>query len=154
MLRRLHPVPQSLRGERAQALVETALVFPVLIILLVGAAEMARIARAGIAISNAAKAGVQYGAHDGVTAQDTTGIGTAASNEAPNLTVTTDSSASCVCSDGTTISCTGNNSCLSNARVIETLTVNTQATVTPVIHLPGLPRSFTVKGSASQRCLQ
>jgi Flp pilus assembly protein TadG len=151
----LHARIHALLGERAQSLVETALVFPLLIIVLVGAVEMARVARASIAISNAARAAVQYGAQDGTTAQDTTGMQTAASGEAPNLTVTTTPVLSCTCSDGTAAgNClTANNTCLTSHK-IETVTVSTQATVTPTIHLPGLPTSFIVKGKASQRCLK
>lgn len=142
-----------LRSERGQSLIETALVFPVLITLLVGTAEMARIARAGISVSNAARAAVQYGAQTGYTAQDSTGMQTAASNEAPNLNVVATPSLSCVCSDGTSASCSSYTDC-STSHLVETVTVTTQATITPVIHLPGLPTTFTVKGSASQRCLQ
>jgi Flp pilus assembly protein TadG len=151
MKRFLH-IPR-LHSEQGQSLIEVALIFPVLVTVLVGAAEMARVARASISVSNAAKAGVQYGAQTGFTAQDTTGIQTAASNEAPNLTVTTTPAVSCVCSDGTAASCTSNSAC-STSHMIETLTVTTQATVTPLVHIPGLPRSFTIHGTAVQRCLQ
>ena len=140
-------------SEKGQSLVETALVFPVLITLFVGTVEMARIARASISVNNAAKAAVQYGAQSGFTAQDSTGIQTAASNEAPNLTVVATPAVSCICSDGTAATCSSNTAC-PNSHLIETLTVTTQATVTPFMQLPHLPKSFTITGSATQRCLQ
>jgi len=140
------------RRADGQSLIETAIVFPVLVILLMGAADLARIGRASVDLSNAAKAGAQYGTQNGFTAQDTTGIATAAQNEVKSLTVTTSSSYTCVCSDGTSSTC--QNTDCSSSHVIETLTVNTQATVTPLIHLPVLPTTFTVKGKAVQRCLQ
>jgi len=140
------------RGERGQSLVETALVFPVLVVMLVGSAEMARVVGASIAVANAAKAGAQYATENGFTAQDSTGIATAASNEASNLTVTTTSSWACVCSDGSSSTC--KNTDCSTSHIEETVTVNTQATVTPTIQLPGLPKSFTVKGLAIQRVVQ
>jgi Flp pilus assembly protein TadG len=139
-------------GERGQSLVETALVFPVLITMLVGAVEMARVARASIAVANAAKAGAQYGGESGFTAQDSTGIATAASNEASTLSVTTSSSVACSCSDGSASTCL--NSDCSNSHIEETLTVNTQSTVNASIRLPGLPTSFTVKGQSIQRVVQ
>lgn len=140
------------RGERGQALVETALVTPLLVVLLVGAADLARVTQASIEVSNAARAGSQYGAQNGFTAQDTTGIATAAQNEVSDLTLTTTSSYACVCSDGSSSTCQ-NTDCASS-HIEETLTVSTQATVTPTIHLPLLPSSWTVKGKAVQRCLQ
>lgn len=143
---------KRIREVRGQALVETALVFPILVTLLLGAADLARVAHASIAVTNAARAGAQYGAQDGFTAQDSTGIATAASNEASNLTITTTSSYACVCSDGSASTCL-NTDC-ATSHMEETVTVNTQATVSPAIHLPILPATWTVKGQAVQRCLK
>lgn len=149
---RLRHLSGRLAEVRGQALVETALVFPILVTLLVGAADLARVAHASIAVTNAARAGAQYGAQDGFTAQDATGIATAASNEASNLTITTTSSYACVCSDGSASTCL-NTDC-ATSHMEETVTVNTQATVTPAVHLPILPSTWTVKGQAIQRCLK
>lgn len=140
------------RSTSGQSLVETALVFPILVTFLVGSADLARVARAAISVSNAAKAGAQYAVRSGYTAQDTTGISAAASAEAPNMTITTTSSISCVCSDGTSSSC-GNTDC-TNSHIVEKVTVTTSATVTPLIHLPHVPQTFTLTGKAVQRCLQ
>lgn len=140
-------------GEAGQALLETALVFPLLITLLVGTAEMARVAYAAIEVANAARAGAQYGAQSGYTANDTTGITTAAANDAANLTgLTTTTSYSCVCSDGSASTCQPTD--CTNSMIEQTLTVNTQVTFDPVIHLPGLPTTYTLKGQAIQKCAQ
>lgn len=137
-----------------QALVETALTVPVLILLLLGVAELGRLAFAAIEVSNAARAGAAYAAQNGSTASDTTGIATAASNDAANLTgLTTTSSISCICSDGTAASCTDNSAC-STSHIEESVTVNTQVSFSPMIHLPGLPTTFTLQGQAVQKCLQ
>lgn len=139
--------------EAGQALVETALVFPVLIALLVGTFEMARVAYAAIEVANAARAGAQYGAQSGYTAQDATGISNAAANDAANLTgLTTTSSYACVCSDGTSSTCQPTD--CPNSHKEETLTVNTQVTFDPVIHLPGIPKTYTLNGQAIQKCVQ
>jgi Flp pilus assembly protein TadG len=140
-------------GDAGQALVETALIFPILVSLLIGAAEFARLAYAAIEVANAAKAGVQYGAQSGAMASDTNGIATAASSDAANLTgLTTTSSYTCMCSDGTASTCT-NTDC-ANSHIEQTLTVNTQASINPLIHLPGLPTTYTLKGKAIQKCVQ
>lgn len=145
-------IRRTSRNESGQSLVETALVLPVLLTLLIGVVEMARIARAGISVANAAKAGAQYATQNGYTAQDSSGIATAAQNESTNLTVSTTSSFSCTCSDGSASTC-ANTDC-ANSHLEQTVTINTQAIVTPVVRLPGLPTSYTVKGRAIQQCLQ
>jgi len=143
----------AIRQVTGQSLVETALVFPLLITIVVGAAEMARVAYAAIQVSNAARAGVQYGAQNGYTASDTAGIANAAASDAANLTtLTTTSSFSCVCSDGTASTCS-NGDC-ATSHIEQILTVQTQATIDPVIHLPGLPKTYTLKGQAVQKCVQ
>ncbi|KAA6461222.1 pilus assembly protein [Acidobacteria bacterium AB60] len=139
-------------GEGGQSIVETALVVPALATMLVGSVQMARVIYASIAVANAAKAGAQYGCQSGYTAADSTGIATAASNEAPNLTVSTTTAVACACSDGKASTCL-NTDC-ANSHIEETLTVNTQATVAATIRLPGLPSSYTVKGQSIQRVVQ
>src|SRR3954463_2808087 len=140
-------------GESGQSLVEAALTISLLIAVLVGAAEMGRVGYAAIEVGNAARAGAQYGTQSGYTASDTTGIATAASSDAANLTaLTTTSSYSCVCSNGTASTCL-NTDC-ATSHIVQTLTVNTQATIDPLFHIPGLPRTYTLKGKAVQRCVQ
>ena len=145
---------RSLReGNSGQALVETALAFPIMLAMLLGSVELARVAYAAIRVTSAAEAGVQYGTQNGFTVQDATGIATAASNDAVNLTgMTTTSSLACACSDGTASTCL-NTDC-SSSHLVQPLTVNTQYAVVPVIKLKGLPTSYTVRGKAIQRCLQ
>jgi Flp pilus assembly protein TadG len=143
----------AIRQDTGHSLVETALVLPLLITIVVGAAEMARVAYAAIQVSNAARAGVQYGAQNGYTASDTAGIANAATNDAANLTtLTATSSFTCVCSDGTASTCS-NGDC-ATSHIEQILTVNTQATINPVVHLPGLPKTYTLKGRAVQKCVQ
>lgn len=140
------------RGAAGQSLVETALVIPILVIVLAGGAELAFVMHAAITVSNAAKAGAQYAAQNGFTAQDSTGIINAANAEAGNLTVTTTSSYACVCSDGTSSTCLGTD--CSNSHIEETVTVNSSTTMTPIVQLPGIPKQWTIQRTAIQRCLQ
>ncbi len=76
----------SIRDDKGQAFVESALVLPIFILLLVGAAEVGRIAFASIEVSNAARSGVSDGAQNHATASDTSGIQTAATQDGPDLT--------------------------------------------------------------------
>src|ERR1700739_1039098 len=74
-----------LSDESGQAFIELALTVPFLVLLLLGAAELARVAYMAIELSNAAKAAVQYGAQNPTTAVDVSGMQTAAQLEAPDL---------------------------------------------------------------------
>ena len=149
------------RRDAGQAIVETALTMPILVLLLLGAAEFGWVAYVAVEVSNSARAGVAYGAQSVSTAADTTGIQTAASMDAADIipTLTTTATTTGVCSSGA--SCTGagssclNTDCATPGDHIETiLTVTTSATATPLIHIPGIPSTFTLHGRAVQKCLQ
>jgi hypothetical protein len=61
-------------------------------------------------------------------------------------------SVSCICSNGSASTCLATDCSTSSIETI--LTVQTQATVSPPIHLPGLPTAFTLHGRAVQKVLQ
>jgi Flp pilus assembly protein TadG len=146
-------VPAKITGETGGPIVETALAMPVLVILLVGAAEFGMATYSAIEVSNAAMAGVQYGAQSASTSGDVTGIQTAAANDAPNITLgTTSVSHTCICSDGSASTCLSTDCSTSHIETI--LTVQTQTTFNPGFQLPGLPNTFTIHGQAVQKVLQ
>jgi Flp pilus assembly protein TadG len=145
--------------ETGQSFVEIALMMPVLVILLVGAAEFASVLYVAIEVSSAARAAVAYGT---IAPGDTAGIQNAAILDAGNITLTSSNvtvSTAGVCSSGT--ACTGPNStcvagtdCTAAGDHIETIvTVGTSYTFTPAIHLPFVPVSYTLRGHATQICL-
>lgn len=146
---------RALRSERGGALVETAVTLPLLSLLLLGASEFGLVDYEAIEVTNAAKAGAQYGAQGSRYTGDTTGIQNAAAADAPNITLgTTTASTSLVCSDGTTPLSGPPVTCASGVAIETVLTVQTQATFNPVIHIPFVTPSFTLHGQASQRVLQ
>lgn len=147
-------------GVAGQSLIETALTLPLLIVLVMGGAEMACVAYAAIEVANAAKAAVQYGAQSPGTAADTPGIQTAASNETTNLvsTLTTTPKVALVCSNGTVPadSTTGppwSNLDCSTSNIEEVLTVTTTATYASPFHIGGLLTSYPLHGYAVQKVL-
>jgi Flp pilus assembly protein TadG len=145
--------PTLFHSEAGQSLVETALLLPLLVTILLGGAEVAQVAYAAIEVANAARAGAQYGTQTAGTVSDTAGIATAAANDAADITaLTTTSSYSCICSNGSASTC-ANTDC-NNSHIEKILTVNTQATVNPLFHIPGLPTTYTLKGQAIQKCVQ
>lgn len=140
----------GMRNNIGQALVELALVFPIFILLLVGAAEFGRLAYAAIEISNAARAGASYGSQTHITASDFPNIELAATQDAANITgVAATATNFCACSTGGTITCsTALTMCPSPARIIEYVQVNTSGTIDPLFYYPGLPTTFTLTGQA------
>ena len=145
-----------LRRDCGQSLVELALVVPIFSVLLAGAADFARLAYAGIEVSSGARAGVQYGAQNRITALDIAGMKKAATNDAsdvPSLVAT--ASNSCVCSNGTTITCANaTTTCVAPARTIQYVQVNTSAAVSTLFQFPGVPATYTLQGQATMRVEQ
>ncbi len=148
-------IRKRVKEEKGQALVELALTLPALVLLLVAAAEFARVSYASIEVSNAAMAAVQYGAQTANTAGDTVGIQAVAQSDALDLTsgvLTATATKSCICSNGSASTCLSTD--CSGAYIETILTVKTQATIDPLIHLPGIPNTFTLRGQAVQKVLQ
>jgi len=172
-----------LRNNSGSALVELALTAPVLMLMIVGAVELGRIAYCAIEVQSAARAGAAYGAENVAFAGQTSTIKQVAKNDVSNivdLTFPTDPTVACVCETITASSdapsynpTSGTTSCgatvISNCKIsnstenqqpVEYVVVNTQATVPALISLsfPGwginLPSSFTLKGYAQVRVLQ
>lgn len=144
-------------GESGQALLELALTLPILLLLLVGAAEFGRLAYAAIETSNAARAGVAYGAQNHTTAANNTGMEQAAVNDGPNLTSLSATATSlCACSNAltSTSTCTSTFSCSGTNRIIEYVQVTTTASVNALFNYPGLPKTFTLTGRAIMRVEQ
>jgi len=148
----------GVRDDIGQALVELALVFPIFILLLIGAAEFGRLAYAAIEVTNAAHAAALYGAYSHITASDTAGMQLIATTDAsaPNVTsMTVTPTQFCSCSTGGTIVCsTALISCPSPARIIESVQVNTIASVDTLFHFPGIPKTVTLTGQAIMRVEQ
>lgn len=151
---------RGLRGTRGQSIVELALVTPIFVLVLVGAAEFAHFAWSTVIASSAARAGAQYGAQTHVTASDTNGIRAAAALDSVNITgLATTSTTLCYCSSPgpmTSIACgsTALTSCPSPATILEFVQVNTAVTVYPLGSYPGLPTSFTAQGQSIMQVLQ
>jgi Flp pilus assembly protein TadG len=144
----------AMRDDVGQALIELALALPIYILLLLGSAEFALLAYASIEVSNAARAGVAYGAQSAATAADLTGMATAATNDGSNvagLSATASQFCSCSNAAATQVACATAPTTCASARVLNYVQVNTTAAVSPPIRLPGLPITFTLRGQAIMR---
>jgi Flp pilus assembly protein TadG len=179
MLKLCEQIKAHRGDERGTALIETALSLPLICLLLMGAGEFARVAYAAIEVSNAANAAANYAASSHNAAGDWSssgsgpsktfsgGIVNVAKGDAANLTgsnavTVTDIYTSCACADttvGPPSSCTDVAACSAgNSALLETITVSTQATYSPLLRYFGLgrkgwfsgPTSFKLTAHASQ----
>lgn len=166
------------RDTLGSAMVEMALTTPLFMLLIFGSFELGRIAYFAIEVQSASRAGAAYGSLNlGNDYSSSATIEQAAMDDAPDLTRLTTLTVStpvtyCVC-ETTTVSGTSSSSSYSawldcgsstiqnckggdgtteyyNIRYVK---VDTQATVDPLIHLPGLPSTFTLYGSTRMRVL-
>ena len=167
---------RDLHNDTGSAFVELALVTPLLLLMMIGAAELGRIAYFAIEVSNAARAAVAYGSQSTATASDFTGMQNAAINDASSIASLTFPSPgvtnACVCQtansgNGATTT-TAQSSCASVSittcptsttngvtnTIVEYVQASTQAQVSTMLHYPGLPRTFTLHGFAQMRVIQ
>jgi len=141
-----------LRGEHGASLVETAILLPLFMLLLLGAVDYGRAFYLGIEVAGAAHAGAIYGSRNPT---DTAGMKAAAQDDAqdvPNLTVATPTS-DCECPDGSnyTTGCTTNPTCANGLSPVYRLKVTVTGNYTPLIPWPGIPSPISFTSSASMR---
>lgn len=142
---------RATHGQRGTALVEFAIVLPVLILLLLGVVEIGRYAYFSILVGNAARAGVQYGAQNSVTAYDTLGMTAAAQadgyNSISSLTVTPTNFCQCWNGiTGTAVSCSG---ACTTGHLLKYVSVTVTGKVDPLFRYPMLPSTLTVTQTAT-----
>jgi len=139
----------TMRRQMGSAMVEFALIAPLLLLLLAGVLDYSMALRTAIAISDAARAGAHYGSLSTANANDTAGMEAAAHNAVPNLTgMTVNAVRSCKCPDGSAVSCTG--TCGSGALSVFA-EVTTQTTAQNAFSYPGLSFSGAVSAKAVMR---
>jgi Flp pilus assembly protein TadG len=147
------PRNRATGDESGNALVELALGLVLCTSIILGAAELGKVAYAGIEVSNAARAGVQYGAQSHTDASDFSDMQAAALLDAPDVKgLSATASRFCLCSDGTSSTCAATD--CTSSRIIEYVEVDTSAQVDPQIYLPVLPKSYNMTGKAVMRVTQ
>lgn len=140
---------QNARGRAGIALVEFALVAPLLLLLLAGVLDYGMALRMASSVAAAARAGAQYGSASPANGSDAAGIRAAAANAAPdvhNLSVT--SGTACQCSGGGVVSCTG--SCGASQMMVY-VQVTAQATAPALFQYSHLGFTGNISIRASMR---
>jgi Flp pilus assembly protein TadG len=161
-------------SQSGQALVELAIILPMLLILALGVIEIGRYAYIAILVGNAARAGAAYGAQSNQQSNDPTGIQNAAlydfagstSSTSPAVpatnglmysTLTVTSTTSCGCdSAGTVITspcnvAAGNadpGTCPVGTRWIVFVSVTANGIFSSIFNYPGIPSPITISRTA------
>jgi Flp pilus assembly protein TadG len=119
------------RTKRGQSAVELALAAPVLFTLLLMVGDYGRVFFEAIAVSDAARAGAQYGAQNLTTSIDTAGIAQAAVTDASQVSgLAVTSSTFCTCTGSAAIVTCSATACTVPATEKTFVQVNTSATFT------------------------
>jgi Flp pilus assembly protein TadG len=149
---------KSARSQDGHSLVELSFVLPLLVTPVIAVLHFGPVLYAAIEVSSAARAGVAYGAQTLVTAANTSGMQTAATNDGPEILnwkptgLTATATQYCVCSNGTSTTCANAAAtCTSPSHPLEYVKVSTQATFNPLFYLPGLPTTYTLNSQATMR---
>ena len=150
-------------SERGQAMLEVALLLPVLLLLALGVIELGRYMYISILVGNAARAGAAYGAQSLPLSVDTTGIQAAADNDFQNngqstASLSLTSSVACGCDSSGTVSAalcsTSTNltagTCVTGHWVVME-SVTASGTFTSLFNYPGIPPSISVSRTATLR---
>jgi Flp pilus assembly protein TadG len=133
------------------AILELALMAPALMLFVFGAGDFGRVFYTSLEVANASAAGALYGSQTVGTAKDTSGMQTAAKNEAQDLkaaSLTVSASEFCQCPDKSSVSCGG--SCASG-KIRLYVSVTASYPFTPLVKYPGIPSQTTVTKTSVMR---
>jgi Flp pilus assembly protein TadG len=141
--------------ERGQSLVELAFVVPLLLLLLVGIIEIGRFAYYSILVSNAARAGAQYGAQSLANASDGLGIAAAANRDGQGGTgLTVSSTQQCGCTGNTLSGTCPATLCVAPNHALVYVRVKVIGSFPSLFNYPGLPSNIDVTSIEEMRVAQ
>jgi Flp pilus assembly protein TadG len=150
-------------SEAGGALIELAVSLPLLIVIIAGTVDFARVFNMSVTLTNAARAGAQWGSYDVARSGNAAGMQTAAINSVPDLPgVTAVATRTCECATDAgvfTATVPSANNCTDppatscpTGHVVITVTVTTSKTFNTIMNLlPGVPASIPLTRSASLR---
>jgi len=148
---------QSRSSQPGAAFVELVVTLPVLLVLLIGTADFARVFYTSIELTNAARAGAQFGGKD-IGSCCSTDAHTAMETKARSsvnisgVTAAADHTCQCAQADGSfpdTILCT--DACPSPKFRVITVTVTASGQYNMISKYPGIPRTLNISRASVMR---
>jgi Flp pilus assembly protein TadG len=130
-----------------QSALELAIILPVLLLLLLAAADFGRALYVSAAVQNAARAGAQYGSQSVITAADSAGMVAAAKKDASEITNLTATASQCTCASSSNVAACPQSYCTNNpeANYVE---VDTHASFQLIGTYLGIPSPVQLSGKA------
>lgn len=148
------PFDRFCGDEVGVAILELALIAPLLILLAIGIIEIGLYTRVAIEMGNASRAGVQFGAQSTSTSTNATAIVAAAiadANEVSTPMITTATYCTCGNTRGTQVNaCIPAPKCALGDHIEYFVSVTASKQFTPLIAIVGLPSSMTIAHTTSQ----
>jgi Flp pilus assembly protein TadG len=142
-------------AQSGQALLEVALVTPLLLLLAVGIIEIGRYAYYSILVADAARAGAQYGAQNLATAADNAGIRAAAENDGQNLApLNVTVQHECGCTGSSIGGACPATSCASPNHALVYVKVTVSGKFNSLFKYPGIPSSISCDSTELMRVAQ
>jgi Flp pilus assembly protein TadG len=146
--------PKRLACERGSALAELSVALPLLILIMLGAVDFARVWVQSTAIENAAHAGAQYGAQTTGHAADSSGIYSAVmdglnASAVAAETFTVASEQYCECENLVAVDCDGGTCATGGVHMYVRVRVN--STFETLFDYPGIPHEIDVSREARIR---
>jgi Flp pilus assembly protein TadG len=137
--------------QKGTALIETALLIPVFLLLFMGVADYGRVFYTADIVVQAAEAGAGFGSMNTTNAANNAGMQTAATNAASSISgLTATATSFCTCGPGgSTVSCSS--TCVSYGTPAMYVQVKTQATFKTLASFPGLPHSIPLAATSTLR---
>jgi Flp pilus assembly protein TadG len=138
-----------LQQVEGSSIIETALLMPLLLLILVAAIDFGRAYFMAIEVSSAAEAGALYGT---VNPADTAGMVAAAQLDATDVaSLTAVATYGCQCSDGSSVVVSCGTAPICTYNVVNYVEISTSATYSSLINYPGIPSSLALSGKARMR---
>lgn len=136
------------RSQSGGAALELAFVAPLLLLLLIGVADFGRAFYTSVTVSNAARAGAEYGAQGPQTSGDTVGMKNFAQGDGQEAgTMTIGARRYCECG-GAAHACTA---CADGSAPDVFVEVTATKSFSMLLRYPGLPSSLTISRQATFR---
>jgi Flp pilus assembly protein TadG len=150
-MRRIPTMRCFFRREGGSALVEMALIVPILMVPILGAVDFGRGFYLGQELASAAHAGAAYGAQNPT---DTAGMKAAALAAAPDLTGISIATPTygCECANGSSFNanCSSTPTC-TGSNAVYLVSVTATVSYTPLIKWPGIPSPISISTTAKMR---
>ncbi len=144
-----------LRSQSGAAIVEFAIVAPVLIFLVIGLIEIGRYMYFGIVAAHAAEAGAVYASQTIATSEDIPGTTSAVNADSSNVTWTEVKPTPKCLQNGTGVTCpaSANTTLDTSNGLVYYVTVKVTGSFNSLLNYPGVPTGIPVTASATMRVL-